>query len=48
VHENWAAIDADDVVVNAWSAGKMWGAHYLFNELLDHTGCTAMSLGAIV
>jgi phenylacetate-CoA ligase len=48
VAEHWGALDADDVVVNAWSAGKMWGAHYLFNELVDLTGCTAMSLGAIV
>jgi phenylacetate-CoA ligase len=47
VQEHWGALDADDVVVNAWSAGKMWGAHYLFNELVDLTGCTAMSLGAI-
>jgi phenylacetate-coenzyme A ligase PaaK-like adenylate-forming protein len=47
VHEHWGALDADDVVVNAWSAGKMWGAHYLVNELVDLTGCTAMSLGAI-
>jgi phenylacetate-CoA ligase len=48
VHEHWGALDADDVVVNAWSAGKMWGAHYLFNELVDLAGCVAMSLGAIV
>jgi phenylacetate-coenzyme A ligase PaaK-like adenylate-forming protein len=48
VYEHWGALDADDVVVNAWSAGKMWGAHYLFNELADLTGCVAMSLGAIV
>lgn len=48
VHEHWGALDGDDVVVNAWSAGKMWGAHYLFNELVDLTGCVAMSLGAIV
>lgn len=47
VHDHWGALDADDVVVNAWSAGKMWGAHYLFNELVDLTGCVAMSLGAI-
>jgi phenylacetate-coenzyme A ligase PaaK-like adenylate-forming protein len=48
VRQHWGALDADDVVVNAWSAGKMWGAHYLFNELVDLTGCVAMSLGAIV
>jgi len=52
VHEHWvhegpAPIGPDDVVVNAWSAGKMWGAHYLVNALLDRTGCTAMCLGAI-
>jgi phenylacetate-CoA ligase len=47
VHEHWGALDAGDVVVNAWSAGKMWGAHYLFNELIDLAGCVAMSLGAI-
>ncbi len=47
VHEQWAPLSPDDIVVNAWSAGKMWGAHYLFNELVDLSGCTAMCLGAI-
>jgi len=47
VRDHWAALDADDVVVNAWSAGKMWGAHYLVNELVDLAGCTGMCLGAI-
>jgi len=47
VYEHWAPIGPDDVVVNAWSAGKMWGAHYLVNSLLDRSGCTAMCLGAI-
>jgi phenylacetate-coenzyme A ligase PaaK-like adenylate-forming protein len=47
VHARWAPLDGDDIVVNAWSAGKMWGAHYLFNALVDLSGCTAMCLGAI-
>lgn len=47
VYQHWAPLTPDDIVVNAWSAGKMWGAHYLFNELVDLSGCTAMCLGAI-
>jgi len=47
VHQGLAPVGPDDVVVNAWSAGKMWGAHYLVNAMLDRTGCTAMCLGAI-
>ncbi|WP_084557761.1 AMP-binding protein [Hamadaea tsunoensis] len=47
VYENWPALGPDDVFVNGWSAGKMWGAHFLVNAYADHAGCTAMNVGAM-
>ncbi|WP_214408858.1 phenylacetate--CoA ligase family protein [Sphaerisporangium fuscum] len=47
VHDNWKALTPDDVFVNGWSAGKMWGAHFLVNAYVEHTGCVAMNLGAM-
>jgi phenylacetate-coenzyme A ligase PaaK-like adenylate-forming protein len=47
VYEHWKALTPDDVFVNGWSAGKMWGAHFLVNAYADHAGCFAMNLGAI-
>jgi phenylacetate-CoA ligase len=47
VHAHWKALTADDVFVNGWSAGKMWGAHFLANSYADHAGCVAMNLGAM-
>ncbi|MFD0821588.1 AMP-binding protein [Micromonospora zhanjiangensis] len=47
VYEHWQPLGPDDVFVNGWSAGKMWGAHFLVNAYVDHTGCTAMNVGAL-
>lgn len=47
VYEHWRPIGPDDVFVNGWSAGKMWGAHFLVNAYTDHVHCTAMNLGAM-
>lgn len=47
VFEHWRPLGPDDVFVNGWSAGKMWGAHFLVNAYVDHTGCVAMNLGAM-
>jgi phenylacetate-coenzyme A ligase PaaK-like adenylate-forming protein len=47
VYEHWKALTPDDVFVNGWSAGKMWGAHFLVNAYTDHAGCVAMNLGAM-
>lgn len=47
VHEHYQPLDRDDIFVNGWSAGKMWGSHYLHNALVDLSGCRAMSLGTI-
>jgi phenylacetate-CoA ligase len=47
VYEHWQPLGRDDVFVNGWSAGKMWGAHFLVNAYTDHVGCTAMNLGAL-
>jgi phenylacetate-coenzyme A ligase PaaK-like adenylate-forming protein len=47
VYDHWKALNRDDVFVNGWSAGKMWGAHFLANCYIDHVGCTAMNVGAM-
>jgi phenylacetate-coenzyme A ligase PaaK-like adenylate-forming protein len=47
VHRHWRALGPDDVFVNGWSAGKMWGAHFLVNCYVDLVGCVAMNLGAM-
>jgi phenylacetate-coenzyme A ligase PaaK-like adenylate-forming protein len=47
VYEQWKPLGRDDIFVNGWSAGKMWGAHFLVNSYTDHTGCLAMNLGAM-
>jgi phenylacetate-CoA ligase len=47
VYEHWRPLQPHDVFVNGWSAGKMWGAHFLVNSYVDHAGCVAMNLGAM-
>lgn len=47
VYAHWRALSRDDVFVNGWSAGKMWGAHFLVNAYADLAGCLAMNLGAM-
>jgi phenylacetate-coenzyme A ligase PaaK-like adenylate-forming protein len=47
VYEQWKPLGPDDIFVNAWSAGKLWGAHYLNNALADLSGCTGIGLGVI-
>jgi len=48
VYEHWKALDPDDIFVNGWSAGKMWGAHFLANSYADHARCVAMNVGVVV
>lgn len=47
VYAHWQPLGRDDVFVNGWSAGKMWGAHFLVNAYVDHAGCLALNLGAM-
>jgi phenylacetate-coenzyme A ligase PaaK-like adenylate-forming protein len=47
VYEQWKPLGPDDIFVNAWSAGKLWGAHYLNNALADLSGCTGIGLGVV-
>ncbi|WP_433729134.1 AMP-binding protein [Actinoplanes sp. CA-051413] len=47
VYEQWKPLGPDDLFVNGWGAGKLWGAHYLMNSYADLTGCTGIGLGAI-
>ncbi len=47
VYEQWKPLGPDDVFVNGWGAGKLWGAHYLMAAYADLTGCTGIGLGAV-
>jgi phenylacetate-coenzyme A ligase PaaK-like adenylate-forming protein len=47
VYEQWKPLGPDDLFVNGWGAGKLWGAHYLMGAYADLTGCTGIGLGAV-
>lgn len=47
LYAHWKALDRDDVFVNGWGAGKLWGAHYLVSAYADLAGCVGIGLGAI-
>ncbi|MER8187304.1 AMP-binding protein [Kitasatospora sp. NPDC094015] len=47
VHAHWQPLDRDDVFVNAWGAGRMWGAHFLVAALADLAGCRVLALGSV-
>ncbi|MER5863034.1 AMP-binding protein [Kitasatospora sp. NPDC002040] len=47
VHAHWQPLDRDDVFVNAWGAGRMWGAHFLAAGLADLSGCQIIALGSV-
>ncbi|MEV6209459.1 AMP-binding protein [Kitasatospora sp. NPDC051914] len=47
VHAHWQPLDPDDVFVNAWGAGRMWGAHFLAAALADLSGCQVVAVGSV-
>ncbi|MEV6107799.1 AMP-binding protein [Streptomyces sp. NPDC051940] len=47
VHAHWRPLDRDDVFVNGWGAGRMWGAHFLAGAFADLSGCEVISLGSV-
>lgn len=47
VYEQWKPLGPDDLFVNGWGAGKLWGAHYLMGCYADLAGCTGVGLGAV-
>ncbi len=47
VHAQWQPLDRDDVFVNAWGAGRMWGAHFLAAAFADLSGCRVISVGSV-
>ncbi|GAA3398755.1 phenylacetate--CoA ligase family protein [Streptomyces roseoviridis] len=47
VHAHWQPLDRDDVFVNAWGAGRMWGAHFLAAALADLSGCQVIAVGSV-
>ncbi|MFC9330133.1 AMP-binding protein [Kitasatospora sp. NPDC057015] len=47
VHAHWRPLDRTDVFVNAWGAGRMWGAHFLAAALADLAGCQVIALGSV-
>ena len=47
VFAHWQPLTRDDVFVNAWGAGRMWGAHFLAASFADLSGCRVISVGAV-
>lgn len=47
VYAQWKPLGRDDIFVNGWSAGRLWGAHYLVAALVDLSHCTAIPLGSV-
>ncbi len=47
VHAQWQPLDRSDVFVNAWGAGRMWGAHFLAAALADLSGCQILAVGSV-
>ncbi|MEV0201742.1 AMP-binding protein [Nonomuraea sp. NPDC050691] len=47
VHAQWQPLDRDDVFVNGWGAGRMWGAHFLAAAFADLSGCQVIALGSV-
>ncbi|GAA2144769.1 hypothetical protein GCM10009760_32650 [Kitasatospora kazusensis] len=47
VHAQWQPLDRADVFVNAWGAGRMWGAHFLVAALADLAQCQVIALGSV-
>jgi phenylacetate-CoA ligase len=47
VWEHWKALGPDDIYVNGWIAGKLWGANPLMACYADLSGCASIGLGTI-
>ncbi|WP_457028489.1 AMP-binding protein [Kitasatospora sp. P5_F3] len=47
VYARWRPLERDDVFVNAWGAGRMWGAHFLAAALADLCGCQVLAVGSV-
>jgi phenylacetate-CoA ligase len=47
VHDQWQPLSRDDVFVNVWGAGRMWGAHFLAAAFADLSGCQVIAVGAV-
>jgi phenylacetate-coenzyme A ligase PaaK-like adenylate-forming protein len=47
VHAQWRPLTRDDVFVNVWGAGRMWGAHFLAAAFADLSECQVISVGAV-
>ena len=47
VYDHWRPLTRDDVFVNAWGAGRMWGAHFLAAAFADLSGCQVIAIGSV-
>jgi phenylacetate-coenzyme A ligase PaaK-like adenylate-forming protein len=47
VYAEWQPLGRDDLFVNAWGAGRMWGAHFLAAAFADLSGCGVISVGSV-
>jgi phenylacetate-CoA ligase len=47
VYQQWQPLNPDDVFVNGWGAGRMWGAHFLAGAFADLSGCQVIAMGSV-
>ena len=47
VYAQWRPLDRDDMFVNVWGAGRMWGAHFLAAAFADLSECQVIGVGAV-
>jgi phenylacetate-coenzyme A ligase PaaK-like adenylate-forming protein len=47
VYAQWRPLTRDDVFVNVWGAGRMWGAHFLAAAFADLSECQVIGVGAV-
>ncbi|WP_052434504.1 AMP-binding protein [Streptacidiphilus melanogenes] len=43
----WAPLDPDDVLVNLFTPGRLWSAHYFYNALATASGAAVIPFGAM-
>ncbi|MFL6110508.1 MAG: AMP-binding protein [Catenulispora sp.] len=45
--EHWRPLDPEDVLVNLFTPGRMWSAHYFYNGIAAASGAVAIPFGAV-
>ncbi|GAB3227397.1 hypothetical protein GCM10027447_18460 [Glycomyces halotolerans] len=47
LRETWDPLGPGDVLLNLFSAGRMWGAHHFYNALALHSSAVVAPMGAL-